>query len=254
MSDINVKLLSEDNYVYFKNNVERLTNVLKTNDDNSWLEKEFAKPIFIEKKIRIPDFSLTENPESVDKDVDFNNGKALYEALCGLPRYILSDPRFWLWLQLEKFYKESREFIPITNGNMIKRSWLYQEGGTRRCLMMWGPLSRIFYRVALTANRSAVDCYDLTMWAFQNNERYRNLSVRAFSSQPRLVRGVLAGERRAVIENGCEYTDFYPKIAKYIIFAGSVRLLDVFSEEDMADLAYKKMLEFYKEKQSEGKN
>ena len=42
MSDINIKLLSEDNYVYFKNNVERLTNILKTNDDNSWLEKEFA--------------------------------------------------------------------------------------------------------------------------------------------------------------------------------------------------------------------
>ena len=247
MSDINIKLLSEDNYVYFKNNVERLTNILKTNDDNSWLEKEFAKPIFIEKKIRIPDFSLMENPESADKDVDFNNGKALYEALRGLPRYILSDPRFWLWLQLEKFYKESREFIPITNGNMIKRSWLYQQGGTRRCLMMWGALSRIYYRVALTANPSIADRYDLTRWAFQNNERYRNLSVRTFSSHPRLVRGVLAGERKAVAEKEHEYTDFYTKIAKYIIFAGSVRLLDGFSEEDMADLTYEKMMELYEE-------
>lgn len=57
-----------------------------------------------------------------------------------------------------------------------------------------------------------------------------------------MVRGVLKGEKKAVDENG-EKSEVYPKIAKYISFLGSVRLLDAISEEDISEMVYNKMTE-----------
>ena len=169
MSKINIKVLTEDNYASLKENLVSFADSLKSNDENSWMQQNLTNPIFREKKIKIEDFSLLTNEGSLDKKADFENGKTLYESLHELPGYILSDPRFWLWLQLEKCNKESKEFIPITDAHMVSRCWLYREGGVRRCLMMWGALSRIYYRVALTVNPGADDPYELTKWAFENN-------------------------------------------------------------------------------------
>ena len=36
--------------------------------------------------------------ESMDKEIDFANSITLYNSLNVLPRYVLIDQRFWLWL------------------------------------------------------------------------------------------------------------------------------------------------------------
>ena len=160
-----------------------------------------------------------------------------------LPRYILSDERFWLWLHFDKFYAVVRNMMKIKGATTVENMWMHEQGVRRG--LMFGVLSRCYYRVALTLDEAVEDKYILTKWTIENPERYRNLTWRSFSSEEHLVRGVLKGEKRAVDQYPTkESNDIYPEIAKYVAVIGSVRLLDVITEEDMADMIYEKMLEY----------
>lgn len=240
MAFIHIKLLSNDAYEYFVHNVESLTNLIVSNDDNAWMKDTFPQPMFVEKKIAIEDFELIDNPEGKDKEIDFENSKRLYEHLNQLPRHILTDVRFWLWLHLDKFYLVTKNLMKINSSTTIKNMWLHTTGVRRG--LMFGVLSRCYFRIALTVDESKPDKYELSKWVVENPLRFRNLTWRSFSSEEHLVRGALRGEKRFYDENpNDENNDLYVEIAKYISYLGSVRLLDAISEEDLAEMVYNQL-------------
>lgn len=244
MSKIHIKMLTEDALNFLRKNTSQVAHLIAENDTNVWLEKTFPQPMFVEKKYEIEDFELKENPLSADKIIDFNNSVALYNALRALPRYILSDERFWLWLHFDKFYAKVRNMMKINGTSTVENMWMHKQGIRRG--LMFGVLSRCYYRVALTRDDSEEDKYVLTKWIIENPERYRNLTWRSFSSEEHLVHGVLKGEKRAVDQYPeKENNEIYSEIAKYVAVIGSVRLLDVISEDEMADMIYEKMLEYF---------
>lgn len=243
MSKINIKMLTEDALAYLRENADSFAKRIAENEDNSWIKTVVPQPMFIEKKLQVEDFELLDNPDSLDKEIDFKNSIAIYESLNTLPRYILCDERFWLWLHLDKFYKTVRTMMKIRGKSTFTDHWL-QSGGTRRGLM-FGVLSRCYFRVALTVDENSKDKYELTKWVIDNPERFRNLTWRSFSSEEHLVRGVLKGEKKAIDENPKkEANNLYPEIAKYVSIIGSVRLLDCISEEDIEKMIYDKMIEY----------
>ena len=242
MNKINIKFASDTTVSYIKNNIKTFTKRITDNDDNSWLNDEFKKPIFEEKKYSIDDFDLKINPDSKDKNLDFENHIVIYEHLKDLPRYVLCDERFWLWLELDKFYLYSKKVMTINGVSTIKDHWLFGQGGRRG--IFFGILSRCFFRVDCTIDENNEDKYWLTRWVVNNPERFRNLSWRAFSSERHLVRGALKGEKRAVEKVGKEITDAYTEIAKFIVYdLGGTTLLDAYSEADIEKIVYDKMLE-----------
>ena len=184
------------------------------------------------------------NPKSKDKDIDLNNSITLYKNLKHLPRYLLCSEGFWLWLYLFKFYDIVKSMMPIKSENTILDHWLFNSGIRRG--LMFGVLSRCFFRVELTVDNSNDDTYHLTRWVVENPERYRGLTWRSFSSYSHLVRGTIRGEMRAVNDVQHEDMKVYQEIAKYISLYGSVRLLDAVSEEDIEKVVYDKMLEYLK--------
>ncbi len=239
MSKIHVKLLSENALAHMKKNIDVITKKIQDNEDNSWIYSEFPEKMFNEKKYEIEDFSLIDNPESNDKEIDLTNSVSIYESLKVLPRYVLTDERFWLWLHLEKFYKEVRTMMKVKGNSTILDHWMHKQG-TRRGLM-FGVLSRCYFRVALTVDETLSNKYELTKWVIENPERFRNLTWRSFSSEEHLVRGIIKGEKKAIDENpALEKNDIYPEIAKYVSIIGSVRLLDIISEEDIANMIFSK--------------
>lgn len=141
---------------------------------------------------------MQSNPESVDKDIDFSNSIKLYEHLKALPRYILSDERFWLWLHFDKFYDVVRTMMKVNGNSTIENMWMHTQG-TRRGLM-FGVLSRCFFRVALSIAETKENKYELTKWVIDNPERFRNLTWRSFSSEAHLVRGALKGEKEQLMK------------------------------------------------------
>lgn len=243
MNKINIKLMSDSALAYLKKNIENVTTKIISNDENDWVYRDFKEPIFVEKNYAIDDIELSGNPDLEDKEIDIHNSILLYEALNNLPNYILTDERFWLWLYFEKFYKVTKSMMKIKGPSTIKDHWTFEQGVRRG--LMFGVLSRCFYRVALTIEEDKIDKYNLTRWIIQSPERYRNLTWRSFSSERHLVRGIIRGEKRAVDEYGYENNDFYAEIAKFISQNGSVRLLDVIDEKDVENMVYNKMKELY---------
>lgn len=243
MSKIHIKMLSEDALMYLKKNSAQVAKKIQDNATNGWISNDFPQPMFVEKKFEIDDFELQENPESSDKEIDLKNSVLIYENLNKLPRYILSDEKFWLWLHLDKFYHVVRTMMKINGKSTIENMWMHTQG-TRRGLM-FGVLSRCYFRVALSVDETLENKYELTKWVVDNPERFRNLTWRSFSSEEHLVRGALKGEKRAIDEKPeLEKNDHYAKIGKHISVIGSVRLLDAISEEDISQMIYEKMVEY----------
>ena len=109
---------------------------------------------------------------------------------------------------------------------------------------MFGVLSRMYFRVALSVDDSLSDKYELTRWVIENSERYRNLTWRSYSSEPHIVRGALKGGKRALEDSKRgEQNSIYPIIGKYVSQIGSVRLLDSISELDIENFVYNKALQ-----------
>ena len=252
MSNIHIKLLSDSALAYIKKNIEKVTSLIQNNETNDWINTVFTEPVFVEKKYTIPDFELKENPYfQSDADIDFENSITLYEALNCLPIYILTDERFWLWLYFDKFYSIVRTMMQIKSSTTIKDHWLFGQGIRRG--LMFGVLSRCYYRVLLSVDNNTNNRdnkYELTKWVIEFPERFRNMTWRSFSSEPHLVRGILRAEKRAVAEKGIEHSSFYQELVKYVLQVGSVCLLDAFEEKDIEDLAYKKMIALYEEKEA----
>ena len=243
MANINIKLLSEDAYLFIKTHLDEVTTKIIENEDNAWIKELFPSPICVDKKIFVPDFNLIDNPDSKDKDIDFENSIKIYESLKSVPNFILCDNRFWLWFHLDKFYTIVRKMMKIKGISTIRDHWLHT-GGTRRGLF-FGVLSRCYFRVALTVDNSLEDKYELTKWIINNPLRFREFTWRNFSSEKHLIRGCIKGEKKAIeeIEEANESGELFAKIAKHVSNIGSVRLLDVISEQDIEQMIYAKTKE-----------
>lgn len=133
--------------------------------------------------------------------------------------------------------------MKIRGESTIKDHWMHTQGIRRG--LMFGVLSRCYFRVSLTIDKTNEENeYELTKWVIENPERFRNLTWRAFSSEAHLVRGVLKGEKRALEDfNGLEENNIYTEISKYVSVIGSVRLLDIIAEEDIEAMIYDKTFE-----------
>lgn len=236
-------MMSDKAYSHFKKNLPSVAQKIMDNADNQWLLDEFVDYPFIEKKFQIDDFSLIENKDSADKQIDLENSLRIVSALKDLPNYVLTNEKFWLWLNLEKFYKTAKSMMKINSFVTIRDHWMFGQGIRRG--LMFGVLSRCYYRVQLTVDERKHDKYELTKWIIDNPERYRNLSWRSYSSEKHLVRGILAGEKMAVEEKGYEINGIYTIIAKHICRVGSVQLLDAIEEDDIKKIVYEKMIECY---------
>lgn len=244
MSSIHIKVMNENAIVHMKKNISIITKKIQENETNEWIYDEFPQPMFIEKKYEIENFELENNPDSIDKEIDLNNSVKLYEHIKLLPRYILTSENFWLWMHFEKFYIVVREMMKVKGSSTITDHWMHKQG-TRRGLM-FGVLSRCFFRVTLTVDESKDDKYELTKWIITNPLRFRNLTWRSFSSEVHLVHGILYGEQRAVEEYpGKENNDYYPEIAKDVSEEGSIKLLDAISEKEIEDFVYEKMIGYF---------
>ena len=188
MSSIHIKIMSDAALAHLNKNMDYIVKKIQENETNDWIYSEFPRPIFIEKKYEIDDFELQSNPDSKDRKIDYDNSILLYENLKSLPRYILSSENFWLWLHFEKFYSVVRDMMRIKGVSTVRDHWTHSQGARRG--LMFGVLSRCFFRVKLTVDETNEDKYHLTKWVIENPLRFRNLTWRSYSSEEHLVRGI----------------------------------------------------------------
>jgi hypothetical protein len=248
MNKMNICFMTDDAIETVRENSKKVTQKLKENKYNSeWLKEIYSDKIYEEKKYKISEFVLYVSENGDYSEVDYKNSIILYESLKDLPKYILTDERFWAWINFTIGYKAGLQAIPIrSTDSTFKDHWLFTQGKRRG--LFFGVMSRCFYRVELTVDERLDDKYELTKFVIENPERFRNLTWRSNSSEKHLVLGTLKAEKAICDKYGdLVKNSIYPEIAKYISLYGSVRLLDAISEDDIYNVVYEKMEELVKQ-------
>lgn len=235
---INIKFMTDAAVATIKKNVNNAVSYMNNNKQNStWISNIYDGKVFVEKTYQIPDFQLQLSSTGNYKDVDYDNSLMLYNSLKDLPRYILTDERFWAWINFEKCYEVALQAMPVKNRKSIVLDHYFFKGGNRRGLF-FGVMSRCYFRVELTID-SRLNDYTITKYVIDNPQRFRELSWRAFSSQKHIVRGVLSAQKIAEDEFPNEFkSSYYPMIAKFVSRMGSVRILDQIDEEHYLEQVY----------------
>lgn len=224
-----------------RSNMDEVTKKLVENpDDPSWLKSFVKGDLYDTKEYQIEDFHLKLPSSPKDRETDIKNSIVLYEHLKVLPKFILCDEKFWNWINFEKGYRVALAYMPVKEGSSVfKDHWLFS-AGIRRGLM-FGVLSRCYYRIAMTYDKKSKDPYELGKFAIENPERFRYLSWKSASSEKKIVLGTLKAEKEIVEKYKVkEKAFFYSEIAKDISKLSSVMLIDVMDEEDVKNYIYAK--------------
>lgn len=238
MSKIYIKLASDECYETLKVNINVYAKQFHDNpSDNSWIYETLPEKPFIEKKLMVDDFELVV-PNSIEDDI--SNHIKLYEALNHLPKYILADKRFWLWLMLEKHYTVSLAMMEKMDATAFRHQWLFVDGDRRG--LFFNVLSRCYYRVALTVDDTLEDIYELSKFAIENPLRFREYSWRSISNHDFVIKGALRAEKSIVEKYGekVEKGTYYAELAKELSKLGSVKLVDAMSKDDVFEYVYSK--------------
>lgn len=242
MSKINIKFMSDYAMATLRSNIDFVSKKLIENpSDNSWFYSWIGKDPFVVKKYEIEDLNFKIPKDSKDRQTDIENSIMLYEHLHSLPGYILSDERFWAWINFEKAYAVALKYMPVESGKAVfKDHWLFTQGKRRG--LFFGVISRCYYRVALTVTDSGDDPYEFSRFVIENPLRFRNLTWRAYSNEKFIIAGAMKAAKRVLDENhGYENNDNYTELAKQISLLASVKLLDAMTEKDIEDFAYEKL-------------
>ena len=238
---INISFMTEDAINTLKSNSKTANNYIKDwKESSDWLYSIYSGKLFEEKKYKIPDFELKISENGNYDAVDFDNSVTLYNSLKDLPLYILTDEKFWAWINLTKGYRAAIQAMPVKSDSTFADHWLFGQGNRRG--VFFGVLSRCFFRVYLTVDENLDDKFELTKLIIENPERFRNLTWRSSSSQKHIVHGVIKAEKDIVDKYGkLVKNSLYSDIAKYISLYCSVRLVDVIGEQDIYDIVYNYM-------------
>ena len=242
MSKIHIKYMTDEAVETLKANPEKVTAMLIDNPKSSaWLKSFFTGTLWVTKKYEIEEFALKVPKDDKDRETDIYNSILLYERLHHLPLYVLTDERFWCWINFEIGYEAALKYMPVKKGSSIfKDHWLLTQGKRRG--LFFGVLSRCYFRVALSVDETLQDKYELTKFVIENPLRFRELTWRSFSSEKMIVLGTLKAEKRVLAEYPQmeENTKHFAEIAKLLSKLGSVMLLDCMTEQDIEDYIYKK--------------
>ncbi|MBR2240254.1 MAG: hypothetical protein IJ890_02565 [Clostridia bacterium] len=263
MNKINISFITDDALeTLYKNSDEVANYLMKEKDNSNWLKLVYNGQIFEEKKYKINDIKLLTDDNY--ENVDFENSIRIYETLKDLPRYILTDERFWCWFNFTIGYQAALQAMKINSKTTFEDHWLFKQGKRRG--IFFNVLARCYFRVALSIDeKNTDDKYYLTRFVIENPERFRTLSWRANSSQKNIVLGALRAEKdivekyRGIIDvDKIKYNDgkgtIYSEATKQISLYGSVRLIDAASQEDIYNFVYNKLDEMVKEKIESSKN
>ena len=238
MNKINICYITEDALeTLYKNSEEVANYLIKEKDNSNWLKLIYNGELFEEKKYKIDDIELLVDDNY--ENVDFKNSIMIYEALKELPRYVLTDERFWCWFNFTIGYRAALQAMKINSKTTFEDHWLFKQGKRRG--LFFNVLARCYFRVELSIDEKNEDKYHLTKFVIENPERFRTLSWRSNSSEKTIVVGALKAEKDIVEKykdiidvDKIKYNDgkgtIYSEVTKKLSLYGSVRLIDAASE------------------------
>ena len=234
MKKININYMNDETIATIKSNPDKYTETILNHPTSSgWILEEFKAP-YVTKKISIPDFEFDLDEKKSLKELTHTNSIILHGAIKDLPPYVLSDERFWAWINFDKGYFLCQRLMPLKRGSSrLKNHYFFGSGSIRRG-MFFGVLSRLFFRAYLTYDKNYGDPYELTKYVNENPQRFRNLSWRTYSNNVDLVKRILKIQYKLELMYKDKVTTaIFEEIAKYISQIGSITYVDIITDADL---------------------
>jgi len=223
------------------------------NPTNEWIIEFFdGQSPFLEYKKEVVDFSLDMSFEKPEES-DVANIKILYSAMKGLTETDATDERLWSGLEHGQFWDYLRyrwsldKNIPTEKE--ISRHFFY--GQSKRRSLLVNTLSRLWWIGKLTYDEKRSNPFELTE-VLSNDFATRTLMLFSsnYSSNPMIVRAILAA-MLDVKKNGNNISrDIFTGITKYLNVLGGTYILDYFDEDVLKEKIIKEIYRLHGEKQT----
>lgn len=123
MSKIHIKYMTDEALETLKANTSVITERLTENQTSSTrLSKFVPSELYVTKKYEIEEFTLRVPKDEKDRETDIYNSILLYERLHHLPLYVLTDERFWCWMNFEMGYEVALKYMPVKKNSSVLKT------------------------------------------------------------------------------------------------------------------------------------
>lgn len=229
------------------------TNVRKyMNLTNEWVIDFFdGQSPFVQYKKEVNDFSLDMSFERPEES-DVANIKILYSAMKKLTETDATDERIWSGLEHGQFwnyisYRWSLDKNTPTEREINSRFFY---GQSKRRSLLVNTLSRLWWIGKLTYDEKRSNPFELTE-VLSNDFATRTLMLFSsnYSSNPMIVRAILAAMLDAQKSGNNISRDIFTGITKYLNVLGGTYILDYFDEDVLKRKIVKEIYRLLGEKQ-----
>ena len=249
MEKINIAYVTDETYNALKKNANIVTEKInKGIPVEEWIKDYSSEPIE-ELKFKIPKINLKLSTNGKYSEVDYENSIMIYEALKYLPRYVLTNNRFWVWFILYIAYDASKQAVPLDGENTLLNMWLLDpvKRGGHRSGIFFNVMARCFFRVEMTVDENLENKYELTKFVIDSPTRFREFTWRSsISNNKKIMLPILKAEKDFHDKYGIEKSNFYTSLAKDVFLYGSIRILDIIDYNEMYNFAFNKLEEYMK--------
>jgi len=247
---INIEILSEEKILTIKNNKSTVVDNILSHRDNSWLNDFFREENpFVKSKLHTDDFDLTyteRRDETTQLDVE--NAIILHKNL-KLTDSQACDERLWISLCFGKFYDYMKTRWPLSTKTNLGLHWLFPHGQKRS--LYFNGISRLYWFAHITYDESLQDPYELTRFCFQDIDMVLQMIYRGYANSKSVRLAFLKSIRDFKNDGGTYNRNILHGILKYVSFLGGAYILDAFTEQELHDKIYLKLIELFCEEYPE---
>lgn len=240
----NIEILSEDKILTIKSNKAEVVKCISESKDNSWLKDFFHEENpFTKSKLFIDDFEFDMSKENPD-ETDFENAKRLFTHL-KITESQACDERLWMGLTFSKFYNYMLyRYSPTMS--MFTNKWLFQKNNAKIQIFRQG-LSMLWWYTYITYDKNNKENpFELTEFAFRHKDFLISIYSRSFCGSKNVTLGLIRALRDFEKDGGnVSSRELYNGLIKYISFLGGAYIVDTFTEQEIYDKSYIKLIQLY---------
>ena len=239
----NIRILSEDDIIRLKTNLSVVQEKMQKCPDNSWLKDFFQKEDpFIKAKYSMEDFELDTSKED-PVETDLQNAITIHKNLKNLPICVLCDERLWVGLGFDKFYNYMQYRWPSNKIINLKSHWFYDHGQKRG--MYFDGISRLFWFAEYTFDETLDNPYELTEFCFKNITLITNMVYRSYVNSKNVRLSIFKAVKKFINDGGEFSNKNMYNILKYVSFLGGAYILDSFTQNELIEKIYNKLIQLY---------
>lgn len=250
---INLEILSEEKILTLKNNKNEVREQMIESIDNSWLKDFFkdANP-FNKSKVFYSEFKLVLSDEKDDcAQADLQNAILLHKNL-NLNESQACDERVWISLCFGYFYNYMQSRWNVKRKTNLEEHWFIPHGQKRG--LYFNGIARLYWFAKLSYDDNLDDPYELTRFCFSNDLGMLSQMIYRGYSNSKVVRMAILKAIKCFVDDGGEYNrNLLYKILKYVSFLGGAYILDSFSEQELKEKIYLKLIDFFIEENPDQK-